>query len=75
TFPDDRNRPWLRSRRGHRAIGVVYQPGREAGNYVPTVMGDRYDGLIWFEDTTPLSPLHHESPPHGAELETEPTGL
>lgn len=74
-FPDDRSRPWLRSRRGHRAIGVVYQPGRETGNYVPTVMGARYDGVIWVEDTTPLSPLHHEAPPREAEFETEPTGL
>ncbi len=74
-FPDDRARPWLTSRRGHRAIGVVYQPEREVGNYVPTVMGGRYDALIWLEDTTPLSPLHHEAPPREAEFETEPTGL
>ncbi len=74
-FPDDRTGPWLGARRGHRAIGVVYQPAREAGNYVPTWMGGRYDALIWLEDTTPLCPLYHERPPHGAELETEPTGL
>ncbi len=26
-FPHDRSGPWLASRRGHRAIGVVYDPG------------------------------------------------
>ena len=66
---------WLRAPRGHRAIGVVYQPAREAGNYVPTAMGGRYDALLWFEDTTALAPLRHEPPPREAELETEPTGL
>lgn len=74
-FGTDRSRPWQAARLGHRAIGVVYDPDREAGNYVPTVMGARYDALIWFEDTTPLRPLHHEKPPHEAEYETEPTGF
>lgn len=74
-FPDDRSSAWLRSPRGHRAIGVVYQPAREAGNYVPTALGGRYDALIWLEDTTALAPLRHEPPPREAELETEPTGL
>ena len=50
---DDRG-PWLSARAGHRAIGVVYQPRREAGNYVPTVMGGRYDALLWLENTTAL---------------------
>ncbi|WP_446215626.1 erythromycin esterase family protein [Micromonospora sp. IBHARD004] len=30
----------------HRAVGVVYHPERERlGNYVPTVLGDRYDAF------------------------------
>jgi erythromycin esterase-like protein len=33
-------------RRGHRAIGVVYEPRAERGNHVPTVMGGRYDALL-----------------------------
>lgn len=74
-FPDDRHGPWLGSPAGHRAIGVVYQPRREAGNYVPTRMGDRYDALLWLEHTTALVPLHHERPPSEPELETEPTGM
>jgi hypothetical protein len=43
--------------------------------YVPTVMGGRYDALLWFEHTEALHPLHHEGRPREPELETEPTGL
>jgi erythromycin esterase-like protein len=52
---------WLDRRLDHRAIGVVYRPERERwGNYVPTVLGERYDAFLWFEETTPLQPLHLE---------------
>ena len=74
-FGEDRSGPWLSARLGHRAIGVVYEPRREAGNYVPTVMGGRYDALVWLERTAALHPLHHEAPPSEPELETEPTGF
>lgn len=67
--------PWLTGRRGHRAIGVVYDPDHEEGNYVRTVMGRRYDALIWLEETSALMPLHHEAVPEEAEYETEPTGF
>jgi erythromycin esterase-like protein len=53
----------LDRRLDHRAIGVVYRPERERwGNYVPTVLGERYDAFLWFEDTRPLQPLHLERP-------------
>lgn len=74
-FGRNRRRPWLRHRTGHRAIGVVYDPANERGNYVPTVMGERYDALIWFEQTRALRALHHETEPEEAEYETEPTGF
>jgi len=74
-FPDRRDGPWLASRRGHRAVGVVYAPEREAANYVPTVMGARYDALVWFEATRALRPLHHEQRPLEPEYETEPSGF
>lgn len=74
-FGDDRATPWLAGRFGHRAIGVVYRPEREGGNYVPTRMGGRYDALLWFEDTTALTALHHEGRPVEPEYETEPTGF
>jgi erythromycin esterase-like protein len=52
---------WLDARLDHRAIGVVYRPEREKwGNYVPTVLGERYDAFLYLEDTSPLRPLHME---------------
>lgn len=42
---------------GHRAIGVVYHPEYERGNYVPSVMSDRYDAFIYVDDTHALEPL------------------
>ena len=56
-FGDDRDGAWLSSRRGHRAIGVVYDPARDHRNWVPTVMGRRYDALVSFAETTALHPL------------------
>jgi erythromycin esterase len=74
-FGDDRARPWLSTTAGHRAIGVVYAPQQEGSNYVPTMMGRRYDALLWLEETTALVPLHREGPPDEAEFETEPSGF
>jgi erythromycin esterase-like protein len=52
---------WLGRQLDHRAIGVVYRPERERwGNYVPTVLGQRYDAFVHIEDTSPLQPLHLE---------------
>jgi erythromycin esterase-like protein len=72
-FPERRDSPWLAARRGHRAIGAVYDPRREPhGNWVPTVMGRRYDAFCSFDDTEALHPLHYEAAqPHG-ERETYP---
>lgn len=46
--------------RGHRAIGVVYYPPAERGNYVPTVLADRYDAFIFCDETHALDPLKVE---------------
>ncbi|TYP82876.1 erythromycin esterase family protein [Blastococcus xanthinilyticus] len=60
-FPRDGRPEWLDRRLDHRAIGVVYRPERERwGNYVPTVLGERYDAFLYLDDTTPLRPLHLE---------------
>lgn len=65
---------WLRTSLDHRAIGVVYHPEQERwGNYVPSTLGDRYDALLWFGETTALEPLHAE-PAEDPEPETAPTG-
>ena len=52
-----RNEPLLTETRGQRAIGVVYDPSAEAGNYVPTRLTERYDGLIFIDRTQALTPL------------------
>jgi erythromycin esterase len=43
--------------RGHRAIGVVYNPSSEQGNYVPTVLPERYDAFVFIDRTTALHPI------------------
>ena len=65
---------WLADKRGHRAIGVVYHPDAERwGNYVPTVIGRRYDALLWFDESSALEPLHGVRA-HDGEQETWPYG-
>jgi erythromycin esterase len=43
---------------GHRAIGVVYDPDHEYGNYVPSIIPMRYEAFIYLDKTTALHPLH-----------------
>lgn len=63
---------WAGQVRGHRAIGVVYRPLNErAGNYVPTILGRRYDVFIHCDHTDAVHPLHRLEPVDG-ELETYP---
>jgi erythromycin esterase-like protein len=58
----------FRRPRGHRAIGVVYDPQFERlGNYVPTSLSRRYDAFIYLDETTALRPLHLEP-----EISAEP---
>jgi erythromycin esterase-like protein len=45
---------------GHRAIGVVYHPEHEQGNYVPTVLPARYDAVVFIDDSHALHPLGEE---------------
>lgn len=71
---DDPREDWLNATRGHRAIGVVYDPGREQGNYVPTRLAGRYDALCWFARTSALDPLHLAAARRG-EMETFPVGV
>ena len=42
----------------HRAIGVVYDPAMEKyGNYVPSLLPQRYDAFIFIDQTRALHPL------------------
>ncbi len=50
----DRTNPFMQTPLGHRAIGVVYNPRQEQGNYVPTLPAHRYDALIFFQETKAL---------------------
>lgn len=65
----------LRERRGHRAIGVVYNPALEAGNYVPTHLAGRYDAFIYIDETRALHPLHLTPHDQGEPPETYPWGM
>lgn len=49
----------LRAPRGHRAIGVVYNPDPESpGQYVPTLLTERYDAFLFIAQTQALTPLN-----------------
>ncbi len=66
----------FRTRRGHRAIGVVYNPARERyGNYVPTTLPERYDAFLYLDKTSALHPLHMEETTQGEPSETYPWGM
>ncbi|KAB1915499.1 erythromycin esterase family protein [Micromonospora sp. AMSO31t] len=73
-FPRDGRPDLLTHEIDHRAIGVVYHPQRESqGNYVPTVLGDRYDAFCWFDTSRAVRPLPTRPAP--AEAETWPSGV
>jgi erythromycin esterase-like protein len=42
---------------GQRAIGVVYRPEYEAGNYVQSRLADRYDAYVHLDRTRAVKPL------------------
>ncbi|GAB3540009.1 hypothetical protein GCM10027443_37310 [Pontibacter brevis] len=52
-----RQRQRFMQRIGHRAIGVTYNPNSESGNYVPSVLPERYDAFIYINQTEALRPL------------------
>ena len=57
---------------GHRAVGVVYNPNNEQGNYVPTIIPKRYDAFVFIDNTTALEPLQIN--PNNEPPDTYPTG-
>jgi erythromycin esterase len=73
-FPRDGRPDLLTHEIDHRAIGVVYRPPRESpGNYVPTVLGERYDAFCWFDTSRAVRPLPTRPVP--AEPEAWPSGV
>ena len=67
--------PFSNKRIGHRAIGVVYRPAYERyGNYVPSVLPERYDAFVFIDKTKALHPLRLT--PHDAQMpDTYPFGF
>ena len=60
---------------GHRAIGVVYNPEHESfGNYVPSILPERYDAFLFIDETNALHPINIEV--NGNQIpETYPFGM
>ncbi len=56
-FGQEEARLLERTTLGHRAIGVVYHPERERGNYVPTIIPKRYNAFIYLDTTSALEPM------------------
>ena len=49
---------FLNGKLDHRAIGMVYDPNHEShGNYIPTQMAKRYDGMLFVDQTSALKSL------------------
>lgn len=61
--------------RGQRAIGVVYNPLREYGNYVSTIMPKRYDALMYIEHSHALHPIHMARKVNREYPETYPSAV
>jgi erythromycin esterase-like protein len=75
-WPRGLHSPALLAPRGHRAIGVVYHPEYEHGNYVPSVLPRRYDAFLYFEESEALRPLLDVVPDDASEPpETYPSGV
>jgi erythromycin esterase len=68
--------PELLEARGHRAVGVVYHPEYEYGNYVPTVLSRRYDAFLYLDQTRALHPFGDIAVHDKGEVpETYPSGV
>ena len=73
-FDDESREGPLAETRGHRAIGVVYDPLHEGrSNYVPTSLANRYDAFLYIDQTTALRPLKSTFR-HGDVPDTWPMG-
>lgn len=55
---DVKEYPLMSKRHQHRAIGVVYDPYMESyGNYVPSLIPQRYDAFIFLDESKALHPI------------------
>lgn len=52
-----------------RAIGVIYRPESElSSHYFQAVMAEQFDAWVWFEETSPVTPLGIEHPRGAPEI-------
>ena len=69
-----RVRDALAEPRLERAIGVIYRPETErASHYFEAVLPEQFDAWVWFEETSPVTPL--PGPTKHGEPETFPSGM
>jgi erythromycin esterase len=47
----------IRNRRGHRSIGVTYDPLNDKEHYIPTLINRSYDAFIYLDETRSIDPL------------------
>ncbi len=75
---DDRRelREALAEPRLERAIGVIYRPETERpSHYFEAVLPEQFDALVWFEETSAVTPLPGGEPADHAGAEAFPSGL
>ena len=61
-----------------RFIGVIYRPETERwSHYSEAILPKQFDGWVWFDETSAVTPLPGEQRPgeHPSEDETYPFGL
>lgn len=68
-----KNNASLQNSVGHRAIGVVYNPNNERGNYVPSIIPKRYDAFVFIDQTSALHPIPIQ--PANEPPDTYPSGF
>jgi erythromycin esterase-like protein len=65
----------LRRQRLERFIGVIYRPDTELmSHYAEASLSRQFDGFLWFDETTAVTPLGREPRPAGMP-DTYPFGL
>src|SRR6185437_17059971 len=76
---DDRLAAELMEPRLERFIGVIYRPETERwSHYSAAILPKQFDGYVWFDETSAVTPLPGEQRPGGeaaAVEETYPFGL
>ena len=73
---DLRSHPATERMLPHRAVGVVYNPDQEKyGNYVPTILPERYDAFLFFEESQALNPIDIAAEEAVEVPETYPFGV